>query len=97
MQAVSMAQLTDCGEFPTRHTHHGEVTNLSSSSQIEQCQADYTHFLVGFGGPTTNKAGGVLAGPNLEIVSVETILYLGINLRVHVRDESSTGVCMHRL
>lgn len=62
-------RLTDAWELGARDSHHAQLADLASSSQVKQRQSNYADLLVRAGGSTTHVARGVLAGTNLVAYS----------------------------
>lgn len=59
--------LTDSRVFRAINTNHPELAHLASPPEVEQSQTHNSDLLVRPGSPTTDKAGGVLASPDLII------------------------------
>jgi hypothetical protein len=61
-----MLQLTDCWVFRPIDTGHRQVAHLASPPKVEQGQAHDANFLIRTRRSTADKAGGVLAGTDLD-------------------------------
>jgi hypothetical protein len=59
--------LTNACELLARHAHHAQIADFAATAQIEHGQADDTDLLVRTRCTTTDEAGGVLAGANLDV------------------------------
>jgi hypothetical protein len=64
---VDKGRLTNARKLASGNSHHAQLANLASSSEVKEGQTDYSNLLVRSRSSTTHETRGVLSSSYLQV------------------------------